>query len=106
MKVGEEYGYHSTTPLVDVNMYDNQGMTALHCAASSGHPVTCQVLLDERADPNLGKQNNGYVPLHFACLGGHLEVVKLLIRHRAGNSRRLICVESFRLLARSGHARS
>ena len=85
MREGEEYGSHSTTPLVDVNMYDDQGMTALHCASASGRIDTCQVLLEERADPNLGKQNTGYAALHFACEGGHLEVVKLLVRHRAGD---------------------
>jgi len=84
MKEGEEYGIHSATPLADVNMYDNQGMTALHCAAVSGMSSTCQVLLEERADPNIGKQNSGYTALHFACENGHLEVVKLLVKHRAG----------------------
>jgi|NorSeaMetagenome_1021524.scaffolds.fasta_scaffold46953_3 ankyrin repeat protein len=84
MKEGEEFGSHSTTPLVDVNMYDNQGMTALHCAAASGMHSTVQVLLEERADPNIGKQNSGYAALHFACEGGHLEVIRLLVKHRAG----------------------
>lgn len=84
MKEGEEYGIHSATPLTDVNMYDNQGMPALHCAAVSSMSSTCQVLLEERADPNIGKQNSGYTALHFACENGHLEVVKLLVKHRAG----------------------
>ena len=84
MKEGQEYGVHSATPLADVNMYDNQGMTALHCAAVSGMCSTCQVLLEERADPNIGKQNSGYTALHFACENAHLEVAKLLVKHRAG----------------------
>ena len=30
MREGEEYGSHSTTPLIDVNLLVDQGLTALH----------------------------------------------------------------------------
>ena len=79
MREGEEFGYHSSVPLVDVNMYDMQGMAALHYAADGGHVDTCEVLLREHADPNLGKQNTGYTALHFASQQGQLATVKLLV---------------------------
>ena len=81
---GEEYGIHSSTPLVDVNLYDNQGMTALHYAASCGFLHMCELLLEEHADPNIPKQNNGFSALHFACENGHVNIAKLLVKQKAG----------------------
>lgn len=52
MREGEEYGSDSTTPLIDVNLLDDQGLTALHCAASNGLYDTCKVQLEQHADPN------------------------------------------------------
>jgi len=87
MREGEEYGHHSTTPLIDVNLYDNQGMTALQGAAANGLTDTCKVLLEQHADPNIGKQNTGYTALHFACEGGHFQTVKLLLDHKGDINR-------------------
>ena len=84
MREGEEYGIHSSTPLVDVNLYDNQGMTALHYAASCGFLHMCELLLEEHADPNIPKQNNGLSALHFACENGHVNIAKLLVKQKAG----------------------
>jgi hypothetical protein len=91
MREGEEFGYHSNTPLVDINLYDNQGMTALHYAAAGGHVDMVQLLLENNADPNLPKQNTGYTSVHFACEGGNLVTTHLLINNRGGKLDKGVC---------------
>ena len=70
-----------------MTLLDDQGLTALHCAASNGLYGTCKVLLEQHADPNVGKENTGYTSLHFACEGGHFPAVKLLLEHKADINR-------------------
>jgi ankyrin repeat protein len=48
----------------DVNARDNSGWTALHCAASPGHLEVCELLLRNKADPNICN-NDKNIPLHY-----------------------------------------
>ena len=51
-------------------------------AASYGHRLVVQLLLDHGADPNMEK-NPEYTPLYNAASGGYIEVVKLLLQRGA-----------------------
>jgi ankyrin repeat protein len=42
-----------------------------------------KLLLDSQANPNLQQSNTGYTALMFACKGGHLDTVKVLMEHGA-----------------------
>ena len=52
----------------DVNIYDDEGVTPLHLAAYTGHPLMVQMLLDYSASVNQ-KDRLGRTALHFARLG-------------------------------------
>lgn len=68
---------------VDINWQDDTGETALHVAAKSGQEDCAKILLegteDQKADFELTENAYSWTPLHFACVGGHLSVVELLI---------------------------
>ncbi|PYH67424.1 ankyrin repeat domain-containing protein [Aspergillus vadensis CBS 113365] len=49
----------------------------LHTAAASGRLANVQFLLDHGADP-LKMNPDGYLPIHRACMGRHLDIIKLL----------------------------
>ncbi|OOF90312.1 hypothetical protein ASPCADRAFT_135268 [Aspergillus carbonarius ITEM 5010] len=49
----------------------------LHAAASEGRLEISQFLLDKGADP-LTVNHQGWLPIHYACEHGHLEVIELL----------------------------
>ena len=66
---------------VEVNHRNDEGFTALHSAVV--HTDVVQVLIDAGADIDT-KNKDGRSPLHFACLAGALEVVKMLVRAGAG----------------------
>jgi ankyrin repeat protein len=56
---------------------DKAGNTPLHWAARSKHPDAVQILLTK--SPMINVQNKmGDTPLHSACWGGSLDVVKLI----------------------------
>jgi ankyrin repeat protein len=66
----------------DVNLRDDVGETALHCAISNSHLHTAHILM--RHGANLDMQNkNGRTALHYACLRGDLEAVQSLVDHGA-----------------------
>ena len=62
----------------DVNMADNLGWTALHCAAQSGIYELVTYFADMGTDINL-KTNDGKNCLHIAAVAGHLDLCKMLI---------------------------
>ncbi|KFD61658.1 hypothetical protein M514_11433 [Trichuris suis] len=62
----------------DVNKAREDGATPLFKAAHKGNFEVVEALLECR--PYLGLLKNGESPLHAACLFGHLNVAKLLIR--------------------------
>jgi ankyrin repeat protein len=59
---------------------------ALAVASQFGHTEIVQLLLDAGEDPNrynpIGTHSHS-TPLHQAAIGGHLEVVRLLVEHGA-----------------------
>ena len=65
-----------------VNARDQEGWTALHCAAGMGRVDMAALLLAKGADPN-AKNNEGRTPLALAEEKGHTERVELLKQHGA-----------------------
>eukprot|EP00434_Breviolum_minutum_P013334 symbB.v1.2.011750.t3/scaffold750.1/size323489/2 len=68
---------------VDLNRYDDEGLTPLHHAAKLGHAEIVKVLIEGKADPLLRDKVNGLTPLDFASAGRwdsgpHTEVVKAI----------------------------
>ncbi|EDX11326.1 GD12144 [Drosophila simulans] len=62
---------------------DGCDYTALHYAARNGNEPICKLLLDEgKADVN-AVTKAGATALHRAAMMGHLEIVKLLVEHKA-----------------------
>lgn len=68
--------------VVDVNVRNKHGMTALMRAAYSGHERMVRVLLEHGADPNL-MRNDRFTALALAAFFGHTETVRILIEHGA-----------------------
>ncbi|XP_075522557.1 potassium channel AKT1-like [Primulina tabacum] len=67
---------------MDPNELDNNGLSALHIAASKGSLECVLLLLDYGADPNR-RDSEGNVPLWDAILGKHESVIKLLVDNGA-----------------------
>ena len=65
---------HNTLHLI--NEADNMLHTPLHDAADKGQLKQVEILLDTGA--TIKSTVDGYSPLHYACLQGHLSVVKKL----------------------------
>ncbi len=60
-----------------VSMKDNNGVTALHCAAAAGHRECIELL--HNLDPEIGRvQVSGATALHWAAAAGHRECIELL----------------------------
>ena len=57
-----------------------QETSPLHYACSGGHVnVVRYLVLEQRINPHITKDRNGFTPLHYACKGYHLNVVHYLI---------------------------
>ena len=52
----------------------------LHTASSKGNVSIVKMLIEAGADVDRHSGVVGYTPLHYACEGGHKEVVDYLIR--------------------------
>lgn len=64
----------------NVNVQDDEGISALHWASSGGHVETVQLLLMAGANPNhLEVDGERLTPLDYAIIGGHQEVAQVLI---------------------------
>lgn len=63
---------------VNVDARDNQGMTALMWASSSGLVATVKALISEGADTEL-KDDDGMTAVAWATTTGHTEIAELLI---------------------------
>lgn len=58
------------------------GVTALHCAAGTGHLDLMRYLLAHGASVNVPDEH-GWTPLHSAAYNNHREIVRLLLDHNA-----------------------
>ena len=93
---------HNTLHLI--NEADNMLCTPLHDAADKGQLKQVEMLLDRGA--MIKSTVDGYSPLHYACLQGHLSVVKKLSeRHPFQNNLFTHNKDTpLHLAARNGHA--
>jgi len=57
---------------VHVDGQITKGITALSAAARRGHEEVCLLLLENKADPNIGRE--GFTALQIACRYGHEKV--------------------------------
>jgi len=62
-----------------VDERDPDQATPLHVAASRGHALAAQLLLDAGADV-AARDSDGATPLHKACHGGHVDCALVLLR--------------------------
>ena len=58
------------------------GLTALHCAARSGHDLVVDILLEYGASVT-AKTRNGLTALHMASQGDHVDTARMLLFHKA-----------------------
>jgi uncharacterized protein len=69
-------------PVVQIDLADNDGNTALHYAVEKYHVGTFDAVIGKL--PNLDTANNdGETPLYIACKWGRLDVVRLLVEKGA-----------------------
>ncbi|XP_053665919.1 serine/threonine-protein phosphatase 6 regulatory ankyrin repeat subunit B [Anopheles marshallii] len=62
-----------------VDVFDNEGRSALHLAAEHGYLQVCDALITNKAFIN-SKSRVGRTALHLAAMNGYSELVKFLIR--------------------------
>ena len=70
----------------DVNTKGKDGKTALHLACTKSSTVPVKLLLESGADvetPATSLDTHGMTPLMFAAANRRLDVVKLLLTHKA-----------------------
>jgi len=65
-----------------VSVGDVNGNTPLHVAATDGHDVIAELLIQAGADVD-ARNDSGDTPLHRAAWQGQLKVAEVLVRHRA-----------------------
>ena len=63
----------------DVNAAQNDGMTALHWAATRGHVEIARTLLYAGATVRATTRLGGYTPLHLAARAGHAGIAEILL---------------------------
>jgi ankyrin repeat protein len=63
----------------DPNAAQGDGLTALHVAAQAGNLEIARLLIDARANVDVGTRIGGYTPLHLAAQAAHAEVVAALL---------------------------
>src|SRR5437867_3661472 len=66
--------------VVDVNMSQGDGMTALHWAALNGNAEIAQVLAQAGANVRATTRLGGYSPLFMASKTGALPVIDILLK--------------------------
>uniref|UniRef100_A0A158PNG3 ANK_REP_REGION domain-containing protein n=1 Tax=Anisakis simplex TaxID=6269 RepID=A0A158PNG3_ANISI len=62
-----------------VDVFDENGQTALHLAAANGHVHLTHLLLQHKSFVN-SKSKAGEAPLHLAAQNGHVKVVNILVQ--------------------------
>ena len=72
--------------------HDNRGMAAIHYAAENGHTYMLDAMLKAGVNVNLPALGTSdckeRTPLHYACMRGRVEAVKLLLEFGADESAR------------------
>jgi len=58
------------------------GLTALHCAARSGHDNVARLLM-QRGAGVMAKTKSRLSPLHMSAQGDHFDCAQLFLRHQA-----------------------
>ena len=66
----------------DAAAQDNNGLTALHMASSSGHMDIACLLIEHGADV-AARSKHGLTPLHLALQNGNVEVARFLVERGA-----------------------
>lgn len=67
----------------DANVYIIERESCLFMSCRSNNFAVVKLLLEHGANPNFVSPNSGLTPLHSACLQGSLEMVQLLLLHKA-----------------------
>ena len=71
--------------IVDVNQRSIIDDTMLHIASRNAAIEDVLLLLEHGANINI-QGDLGYTALHYACMKGHLDVVKLLLKYKASKT--------------------
>lgn len=71
-------------PKININAQTEDGWTPLHCAATNRHQSAVELLLKNRANPNIYNSDKIFfiinlVPLHLASINGSSEVILSLL---------------------------
>jgi ankyrin repeat protein len=66
----------------DIDLRNEEGLTALNRAALANHPQVVQMLLEAGADPNVPTYGPRNTALHNAALKGYTSVVQVLLNHQ------------------------
>lgn len=69
----------------DVSILDSEGATLLHHAVHNGMAKLVQLILEKQTIDPLSKDSSGQLPLHMACSGGHVSIVKMLLACNGSN---------------------
>jgi ankyrin repeat protein len=72
----------------DVDVQGSHKRTLLYGLSCSGHLEIARWLLNRDANPNLWDDLDNWTPLHVATLHGRLEVIRLLLHHKADKNAR------------------
>ncbi len=76
-----------------VNWMDVDGWTALHEACLNNQPdVVKKLTQQDGIDVNVQTVTSNGTPLHWACWGGHLKCVQLLMATKLCNLGKPVCV--------------
>ena len=67
----------------DVNARTDSGDTPLTLAARCGHDNVVDALLSGSQCPMDAKGQDGYTALHYSCIYGHVDVIKIFVKHKA-----------------------
>ena len=64
---------------VDLDVQNNNGMTAAMAASLKGHVESVKLLHEMKADLTV-RDKHGSTAVHLAAIGGHTEVLKVMSR--------------------------